>query len=441
MSDDFPKDTSTLEDLKLSPVLPDVKGEPSVVIEKALVREFPENFEFKRDNFLKNALCHVDSQHPHIGELNRIDESTDINKRKIPYSPHILRAAVDDLFMKTGAVDFTRGRDTFREYYSLFFDSSTTGSIDPAGKSELLKFALLSSLSPEFISTLQFRIGMGVHDHDHTSLRLPSYIQPVVSFVAKLCALYRQKDMETTLERLPQVVVYSAANMLKDVNRLDHARATDNAEYFFQVLRRYVETTLPEVAHRAFVFRRDVRANDPEINKHLTKIASHILNVIPDPTLIAKIQNTAHRHHSGPLESMKYAVSHAVYSLDPMEMDYTSFLEDEEGPLHPSVIMVGGKSEVDYWRVRQLVRTSSSQHARVQMIQKFGEVPPYGGSLEGLDLTTAHLRDPQEFKAKFQSLRTQFRKEVLVTLPFNSQNVDVHVDDMVSYFRSLFDIV
>ncbi len=423
--------------------LPSVADEQTSVAEPVVARAFPEKYEFKKDNFLKATLRLVDSQPPNIGELNRFDDPTDMNKKKIPYVHDALSAAIDEHFIKTGQVDFARGRETFRDYYSLFFDSSTTTSIDPAGKAELLKFAILSSLSPEFMSTLQFRIGMGTHHRDHTSLRLPSYIQPVVSFVSKLCALYRQKDMETTLERLPQVVIYSAANMLKEVNHLDHARATDNAEYFFQILRRYVETALPEVARRAFVFRRDVRANDPEINKQLTQIAARILAACPDPTLMAKIQNTAQRHHSGPLESMKYAVSHAVYSLDPMEMEYTSFLEDEEGPLHPSVIMVGGKSEVDYWRVRQFVRTSSSEHARVQMIQKFGEIPPYSYSerLEPQDITTAHLRDPQEFKAKLASLRTQFRKEVLVTLPFNSQNVDVHVDDMVSYFRSLFDIV
>lgn len=433
-----PQDIAPITDI---PEISSLADRVISVPESTVAREFPEKYAIHKESFLKAMSRHVDSQPPSIGQLNRFDEPIDPNKKKIPYSHDVLNAAIDELFLKTGNVDFARGKETFRDYFSLFLDPSTAQAIDPVGKSELLKFALLSSLSPDFMSTLQFRIGVGTHDLDHTSLRLPAYIHPVVSFVSKLCDLYTQKKTDITLEKLPQVVVYSAANMLKQVNHLDHARATDNAEYFFHVFRRYVETMLPAAAHHAFIFRRDIRANDPEINRELSAIASRILYARPDPTLLAKIQNTAHRHHSGPLESMKYAVSHAVYSQDPMNIDYTSFLEDEEGPLHPSVIMVGGKSEIDYWRVRQFVRTSSRDHARVQVIQKFGEIPPYGGALEDQDLTTAHLRDPQAFKAKYDMLRSHFKREVLAALPPGSQKVDANIDNVVSYFRSLFDIV
>lgn len=423
------------------PEAPSLAHRVASVSQPTAAREFPDKFDFKKENFLKAVLRHADSQPPSIGQLNRFGEPIDPNKKKISYVQDELSTAIDELFLQTGNVDFLRGKDTFRDYFSLFLDSSTAQAIDPIGKSELLKFALLSSLSPEFMSTLQFRIGVGTHDLDHTSLRLPAYIHPVVSFISKLCEFYAQKKIDITLDKLPQVVVYSAANMLKQVNRLDNARATHNAEYFFRVFRRYIEVMIPPAAHQAFIFRRDVHAHDPVIHERIGDIASRIIQTNVDPDLVMKVISTAARHHSTPSDGMRYAVAHAVYSLDPMDSPYKSFLEDEEGPLHPSVIMVGGKSEIDYWRVRQIVRASSPDHTRVQVIQKFGEVPPYSGALEEQDLTTAHLRDPQAFKARYDALRNHFRREVLAVLPPGSQRVDANIDDVVSYFRSLFDIV
>lgn len=367
----------------------------------------------------------VDSQPQRVSDLAHFD----------------LGAAINVMQDEGYEIDVDRIFIDFPAYLDIFFDEELIKLVDPDGVYELIEMALQCAANPSFASSIQLRTGVGVHDLKEHSVRLPSYIHPMVSMVNKFTEHYRRAGFEFDDSHLPRAVIYSAGSMVTRVNGLDEASSQSNIQFNHHVFRRYVEDCLKDpTAVSAFKLLVDRPVVEVGMHERLMDIARTIVQTRGDLKVVQKVMNTARLHDSDELMGVYYAVSHAIYSLDPVDgLEGQSLIVDED-ELPRRVIMIGGKSETDYWGMRQLVRSPRSEgflDGHVQMIQRRSEIPPYGGALIDNDLTTLDLPDIRNSDdmhevMKAKALRTTFKKDI--ELVCNGHN------DQVGYLKHLFNI-
>lgn len=392
----------------------------------------------KLDVFLSRKLKAL--AHKKIETL--VPPGTDSEPQRVSEMAHFdLGVAIQVMKDEGYEVDLDRIFIDFPSYLDIFFDEELIKLVDPDGVYELIEMALQCAANPSFASSIQLRTGIGVHDLNEHSVRLPSYIHPMVNMVNKFIEHYRRTGTKFDDSHLPQSVIYSAGAMVTRVNGLDETRSRSNIQFNHQVFRRYVEESLKDpAAISAFKFLVDRPVVEVGMHERLMQIARAIVETRGDLKVVQKVMNTARHHDSDELMGVYYAVSHAVYSLDPVDSLEGQSLIVGEDELPRRVIMIGGKSETDYWGMRQLVRSPRPEgylDGHVQMIQRRSEIPPYGGAMIDIDLTTTDLpniRDVDDMRAIIQAkrMRTTFQRDI--DLVCNGQK------DKVGYLKHLFNI-
>lgn len=292
---------------------------------------------------------------------------------------------------------------TFAYYFNLFFDEKMIAYLDSEGKNHLLRLAIECALCPEVLSEIQFRVGVGANDKLDLSARVPAYLLPIVRLLSQVQGPFK-----------PQVVVYSAVNRVVPLNRLDPSQSQINNDRIFAIFERFLQGQTANEARQGVRFQpQDAYDPDSELEKELGAITDEILATRADLPVVQKILTTGQRNGSDPRQGLLYGVSHAVYSLDPLSITNATFFPGETPPSR--LVMVGGAAEVDYWRIRQLVCRRETTLCRVQIIQPYCEVSPYGGVLRDQDLSVEQVmgmdNDVQLAQA-LESLRSSFRKDL-----------------------------
>lgn len=352
-----------------------------------------------------------------------------------------LSVAIKSMQQEGYEVDIDGIFKNFPSYLDIFFDEELIRLVDPDGVYELIEMALQCSSNPTFASSIQLRTGVGVHDLNEHSVRLPSYIHPMVNIINKFIEHYRSIGFEFNDSHLPRAVIYSAGSMVVRVNSLNEDISRANVQFNHDVFRRYIEECLvDESMISVFKFLIDKSIVEEDIHERIMDIARTIIETRNNLKVVQKIINTSLLHDSDELRGVYYAVSHAIYSLDPVDGLENRSLIAGEDELPKRVIMIGGKSETDYWEMRQLVRASripNELDGRVQMIQRRSEIPPYGGALIDNDLTNIDLFNIEDLAGmnaaiKTKRLRTTFKKDI--ELVCNGK------EDPVGYLKYLFNV-
>lgn len=313
--------------------------------------------------------------------------------------------------------DLAEAYDRFPFYFNLFFDSNLVAMLDLSSRDDLFVLAVQCSLNPESISEVQFRIGFGIHDGDDHSIRLPAYIYPIVEIINQLCSFYKTKKIALKESCLPSVVLYSAAQSVARTNNLNPQATIRNRDYHFSVLQRYIRNLLPEEARKIFSFKEDQEELNKDLMRRVEDFSCRLLATHADHPTVKQVTKTALRHGSSPEKGIAYGVLHSVYSRDDGVFAMDSCLKDDL--VKPTVIMMGGAAEVDYWRLRRLVQKESggSLHGvrRIQVIQTTGIEPPYHrpatediSSACALQLNESDLDD--RIKKTKRNLRVDFHK-------------------------------
>lgn len=422
----------TIEDFEDSYRFYSICGENGESLAPAQICE-ENNFE------ITNLQKRIDKTHERLSGLGELVLSGNGKSRDIERFDLSVRMVVEDLLSKGVDVSLDRAIRTMDFYIELFFSPENTSYIGSLGKNDMLRFAVECALNPACMSNIQLRIGVGTHDSDSHLVRLPIYIDPVVDFLRKLTKFYGyREDLDIDEKLLPEVVVYSAANMVAKVNGLDRDIALRNRDYYFEVFDRYARSRVAANLADRISYRPDLPVVPENIARVIRLNAEALFKSKSGFKPVQRIIDTSKRYGSNPVDGLSYAVSHAIYSLDgiaELEVD-TSIVEGDTLPYDRNIIMIGGNSEIEYWMIRKAV-SPEGKYRRGQIIQSYSEYPPYTPSPRMIDqdmtlLDLSRAKNSEDFRNRLQEIRNTFRKDVT--------RVCEGCDDPVSYARFLFDV-
>lgn len=381
-----------------------------------------------------------------LGKINGIGElvfSDNGKSAKVSAFNIDTRAVVSGLHSQGINISVERALQTFPFYLDLFFDPEVVAYVDDIGKNDIARFALECALNPLCISEIQLRIGIGIHDGGDHLLRLPAYIAPAIRIMKKLADHYgesvtwTEKDLDSLL---PLIVIYSASNMVATVNQLNLSTAAGNRDYYFGIFERYAKHVLPDSFMRRISFRNDEVTIPEYISSAIRAEAQALFEQHSDVPPVARVIKTAQRHNSDPVDGLAYAAAHALYSLDGIKglPSGAGLIESEQTLPPPSkLIMIGGKSEIEYWMIRKMVADPENRILRAQIVHRFSELPPYSPSPHLLqqDITLRDLEampDAGAFANRLSNIRSAFKKDI--------ELVCRGIEDPVSYLKYLFGV-
>ncbi len=384
---------------------------------------------------------------------------------------------------------------------------------DEEGVADLAAMAVQSCVEPDYFEDMEIRVGYGGAPLDSPNVRTAAYIVAPKQILTRLArlrahaetfaaldrlpkefpaaktaklrgAVYggatlsdQQTDLLAAVERsveaagpnvrqpadvpfpraLPRVVVYSAHEFLAQING-DGPQLRACAQETLRFLEAYVaETCPPEIAAR-FRFDDDLPvAGDPVLARQLDYWADAVA-ANSDPAAIEareKIARLGAKHAGDEHLGLQYAVAHAAYSADAVDVPGVPILR--QSPALPAgVVMIGGPPEKLFWKVRQVVRQSVSARdgvthlrqqsltadteetrsaaqrllaayesyeppatpaRRAQLISRVGEIPVYSGELAGREPSLRDAAregfDPEAALA-IDGVRTSVREDLVV---------------------------
>lgn len=226
---------------------------------------------------------------------------------------------------------------------------------------------------------------------------------------------------------LPKVVLYSAHNFVGNTNG-DAEAVRSCALANMKYLQAYIQEACdPKIAER-FRFDEDREVEEASVLGRMIEYYAYTFRIATDERTIQardKVLGFGKKHAEGNEEgSLRYGVSHALYSGDAVRLPGVPMLRD--APAKPrKLIMIGGEPEKVFWKVRQAVCREATLEGgigyfrsrmeeigvlqegsgypeslrlvegqapeaqedllRVQLISKVGEIPVYSGEVAGAE--------------------------------------------------------
>ncbi len=271
------------------------------------------------------------------------------------------------LEMMNAVLPLLRGKDSQKvrealaraqQIMSAFLQTKDVVShVDRRGLVDMLKLSVESALEPESLKDIEIRIGFGAGPTTLPNARVPSYLLPAKKTLTDL----RGALPDAPPEALPRVVPYSAANFVAAVNTDDGEVRQKAAEENFAFLKAYMLRFAPELAAQ-FHFDEDRPVKPGERIDVLLDIYADALrkaNSLGAEQAVEKVKGMGQRNGSTEENALRYAASHALYSADDVAGPSEAILQSSEARPR-AVVMMGGKAEKDFWRVRETLRQNVS---------------------------------------------------------------------------------
>lgn len=198
-------------------------------------------------------------------------------------------------------------------------------------------------------------------------LRALSYIIPGLIYAENV-------KMVTGFE--PQLQFILATNITSTLNDIDQNTARDQAIKFARIARAYIREFFPDIQNAIFL--QDTPL-DHKLRQKLEELARSV-RAYAAPETISKLLEKGENHNGRGKHELyggAHILVHDASSLDILEPAFA----DQQETVDPCVIVsMGGKQEVDFYKLRHQVKPFVNEsYRKVKTIQYFTKhhVPPY----------------------------------------------------------------
>ncbi len=357
-------------------------------------------------------------------------------------------------------------------------------TIDQNGLADLTRAAIASCKDPNYFEDMEIRIGFGSAPLSSPNARVPAYVLSAKKILESLLKgrerseLLTRLDMvspkfpankygklrtnllfdrplseeqtqllsamqemleasissdataEATVETpfpktLPTVILYSAHNFVGNTNgdaEAVRSCALANMKYLQAFVK---EACAPKIVER-FRFDEDLEVEEASVLGRMIEYFAYTFRIATDERTIQardKVLGFGRNHAKGNEEgSLRYGVSHALYSGDAIELPCVQMLR--EAPAKPrKLIMIGGEPEKVFWKVRQAVCREATLEGGIgyfrRRMEEIGVLQEGSGYPEVLQLV-----EGQMFAEKEDLLRIQLISKVGEIPVYSAEKAD-----------------
>lgn len=286
---------------------------------------------------------------------------------------------------------------------NIFFNADLVKQFDELWFQNLITILQQAAKEPWKLWELELRIGLWSSKGADFSLRIPAYLNYIVYILKQLSQRQEETFWSVNIQNLPKTTIYSAANMVAEINNDDVWSFVSSRDYMFWVIKRFLKESLWDslVKNISFVNDRSSNQYSENFSHFLTKWSENLLvwiqnnlHGVLDNSPISSILKTIQRKgwwdqeslatflsQLDP-ESLMYSFWHAVYSQDVTFSDDTfESLLNVSSPTSWPILMIWGPSEIPYQALRNFVWEQNIdqkiQMPPIKIITNVDKIPPY----------------------------------------------------------------